>query len=92
MGFIVGVLPRDKALISFDQPYRAAPGEYHNFAFYVPGVQFALSVGKKLPSGTQDICFASNSAHPIAVDDFSRNRKGLFQRITTKAKKSKKLS
>ncbi len=91
MGLVVGILPRSKALISFNQPYRACAEGYHNFLFYVPGVQFVLSAGKQIPSDTRDICFASNWAHPILVADFSEDVKGLFRRIATKAHKSQKL-
>jgi len=91
MGLVLGILPRDKALISFNRPYRASAVGYHNYLFYVPGVQFVLSVGKLLPSDTRDICFASNSAHPILVADFSDDVKGLFRRIAIKAHKSQKL-
>jgi hypothetical protein len=91
MGLVVGILPRDKALISFNQPYRASAERYHNFVFYVPGVQFVLSVGKQILDDTPDICFASNWAHPILVADFSEDVKGLFRRIATKAHKSQKL-
>jgi len=44
-----------------------------------------------LPSDTRDICFASNSAHPILVADFSEDVKGLFRRIAIKAHRSQKL-
>ena len=91
MALVVGVLPRDKALISFTQPYRASAEGYHNFVFYVPGVQFILSAGKQMPSDTPDICFASNWAHPILVADFSEDVKGVFRRIVARAHKSQKL-
>jgi len=91
MALVVGILPRDKALISFNQPYRASAEGYHNFVFYVPGVQFIVSAGKQMPSDTPDICFASNWAHPILVAGFSEDIKGLFRRIVVKAHKSQKL-
>jgi hypothetical protein len=91
MGLVLGILPREKALISFNQPYRASAEGYHNFVFYVAGVQFVLSVGKNLPSNTGDVCFASNSAHPILAADFSDDVKGLFRRIAINAHKSQNL-
>jgi len=91
MALVVGILLRDKALISFNQPYRASAEGYHNFVFYVPGVQFIVSAGKQMPSDTPDICFASNWAHPILVAGFSEDIKGLFRRIVVKAHKSQKL-
>ena len=91
MGLVVGVLPREKALISFNQPYRASAQGYHNFLFYIPGIQFVLSVGKQIPTDMPQICFASNPAHPILVADFSEDVKGVFRRVATKAHKSQKL-
>lgn len=91
MGLVIGVLPRDKALISFYQPYRARVEGYHNFLFYIPGVQFVLSVGKGIPADMPDICFASNKAHPVLVADFSDDVKGVVRRATTKAHKSQNL-
>jgi hypothetical protein len=91
MGLVMGVLPREKALISFTQPYRGSAKGCHNFMFYIPGIQFVLSVGKRLPIEMPNICFASNSAHPILVADFSEDVSAVFRRVASKAHKSKKL-
>ncbi len=91
MGLVLGVLPREKAMISFNQPYRGSAEGCHNFLFYIPGILFALSVGKQLPWEMPSICFASNSAHPILVGDFSQDLMGIFRWAAAKAHKSKKL-
>lgn len=91
MGLVMGVLPREKALISFSQPYPGSAKGCHNFVFYIPGIQFVLSVGKRLPVEMPNICFASNPAHPILVADFSQDVMGVFRRVASKARKSKRL-
>ena len=91
MGLVMGVLPREKALISFNQPYRGSAEGIHNFLFYIPGILFALRVGKRLPVEMPNICFASNPAHPILVGDFSKDLKGIYRLAAIKAHKSRKL-
>jgi hypothetical protein len=91
MGLVMGVLPREKALISFSQPYPGSAEGRQNFVFYIPGIQFVLSVGKRLPVEMPNICFASNPAHPILVADFSEGVSRIFRRVASKAHKSKKL-
>jgi len=91
MGLVMGVLPREKSLISFNQPYQGSAGGYHDFFFYIPGVLFTLSVGKRLPEEMPNICFASNPAHPILVGDFSKNLTSAYRRTASKAHKSRKL-
>jgi hypothetical protein len=39
----------------------------HHFSFYVPGILFTLSVGKRATEETKDICFYGNSLHPIFI-------------------------
>jgi len=91
MGLVLGVLPREKALISFNQPYRGSARDCHNFIFYIPGIQTVLTVGRRQPEYMSKICFATNPAHPILVADLSSDVMGLFRRVAVKAHKSRKL-
>jgi hypothetical protein len=91
MGLVAGVLPRDKALIGFCQPYRGSSRERHNFLFHIPGLQFCLSVGKGLGDEMPSICFATNPAHPILVADLSRDIAGVVRRVTLNPHKSRRL-
>jgi len=92
MGLVIGILPRGKAVISFNHPYRASAEGYHNFVFYIPGIQTVLSVGKCLPDDIAKICFATNPNHPIVVADLSSDVSRVFSQIASTARKSKKLT
>jgi hypothetical protein len=91
MGLVVAVLPREKAVISFNAPYRGSAQDSHNFVFYIPGVQTVLSVGKRLPAEMPAICFATNPLHPLLVADMSSDVLAMFRSIGAKAHKPKKL-
>lgn len=91
MGLVVGVSPREKALISFSLPYRNQRHEFHGFTFHVPGIVFVLSVGKRLEPYMPRICFATNPAHPILVADLSKDITNVGATIFGKARKSRKL-
>lgn len=67
MSLIVTVLPPPKIPLLLGVPVRGPNGDgYRNFRFYVPGIQFVLSVGKTVD---REVCFVSNPAHPIWVHD-----------------------
>jgi hypothetical protein len=91
MGLVLGVLPREKALVSFSLPYRNPVREFHGFTFHVPGVVFVLSVGKNLGADIPRICFATNPAHPILVADLAQDIASVGASIFGKAHKSRKL-
>jgi hypothetical protein len=90
MSLTVGVLPPPVTQISFCQPYLGSAKDYHLFIFYVPGIAFALAVGKGI-GDVKENCFYSNPLHPIVVCDFSGNIKSIFQGMFAKAHKSKNL-
>lgn len=91
MGLVLGVQPREKALVSFSLPYRNPEREFHGFTFHVPGIVFVLSVGKNLGRNMPLMCFATNPAHPILVADLARDIAGVGASIFAKARKSRKL-
>lgn len=91
MGLVLGVLPRENALVSFSVPYRNPVSEFHSFTFHIPGILFVLSVGKKLGPDMPLICFATNPAHPILVADLAQDIASVGAAIFGKAHKSKKL-
>lgn len=90
MGLTVGVLPSPVKEISFCQPYRGSVAEVHNFMFSVPGISFALSVGRKIGDAKEN-CFHSNPLHPIVVADIAGDIKAVFQKVAATAHKSQKL-
>lgn len=91
MGLVLGVLPRDKALVSITLPYRNPERDFHGFTFLIPGMVFALSVGNRLGPNLPLMCFATNPAHPILVADLSQDIKNVGGAIFGKARKSRKL-
>lgn len=91
IGLVLAVTPRETALVSFSIPYRNPERACHGFTFHIPGIVFALSVGKKLGPNMPLICFATNSAHPILVADFSPDIRSLGAAVFGKARKSRKL-
>ena len=86
MALIVGVIPPAVKTIGFCYPYRGSASGYHNFLFFVPGIEFALLVGNMIPSGLKQTCFASHPLHPIVVSDgISGSIKSVIQESTAKA-------
>lgn len=69
MALIVGVVPPPVKTINLSFPYRGAAREYHNFLFFVLGVQFALFVGNAVSTELKRNCFASNPLHPILMSE-----------------------
>lgn len=86
----VGVLPPPAKQIFFCQPYQGSVSEFHHFMFYVPGIAFALSVGKRIGDAKNN-CFYSNPLHPIVVADISGDIRSTIQSVTAKAHKSQRV-
>lgn len=91
MALVVAVLPPSASQILFCIPYLASKDETHLYAFYIPGIQFLLSVGNRVTQEDRQLCFVSNSLHPILVTDFSANIVGQVAPIFAKARKSPRL-
>jgi len=90
MGLVLAVLPREKVPVGFSLPYRNPEREYHGFTFHIPGIVFALSVGRRLGSNMPRMCFAANPAHPILVADLFKDITSVGAAIFGKARKSRK--
>ena len=89
MAFVVGVLPPNRGLISFSQPYRGSAANWHNFLFYIPGIEFSLCVGRGVDQEQRSVCIASNPLHPILVTDFSKSVREVFAGVWRKARKAR---
>lgn len=84
----IGVLTPSKAqkTISMTQPYRGSNRDWHNFLFYIPGIEFAISVGKAVGEERRGECFYTNPLHPIYVIDFSEDIRGVQRMMFKNAK------
>ena len=86
MALIVGVIPPPVKTIGFCHPYRGSASGYHNFLFFVPGIEFALLVGNTIPPELKQTCFASHPLHPIVVSGgISGSIKSVIQESTARA-------
>jgi hypothetical protein len=86
MVLIAGVIPPPVKTIGFCHPYRGSASGYHNFLFFVPGIEFALLVGNTISSDLKQTCFASHRLHPILVSGgIAGSIKGVIQGSTAKA-------
>lgn len=89
MALTIGVLPRPVKLIGFEFPHRGSERTWHNFLFYLPGIQFALAVGKSLSEGVRRSCFVRHPARPIVLMDFSP---GIYRAASEVLMKPRKVS
>jgi hypothetical protein len=90
----IGVLTPSKAqrMISMTAPYRGSNRSWHNFLFYVPGIEFAISVGKAVRAERRAECFASNALHPVWVLDFSEDVRNVQRMMFGKARIAKNVN
>jgi len=49
-------LPTGSVLIGTYTPRRGHEKDFHNFVFYVPGIEFTLSAGRKIPVEVRALC------------------------------------
>jgi hypothetical protein len=92
MVLTVGVSPRPVKMISFHHPYRGSESAHHNFLFYVPGIEFALLVGRMIPAESKQACFATHPLHPVLACDLSSTIKGVVQTATKKAHRAENIA
>ncbi|MCU1310958.1 MAG: hypothetical protein JWO20_2083 [Candidatus Angelobacter sp.] len=86
------VLSPPAKAFTFFQPYQgAARGSFRVSAFYVPGMEFTLSVGKRIPIEIMRTAVSTAPDHAILAHDFSGQMHEMYKRLSGKAKKSKKL-
>ena len=86
----VGVQPPPVKQISFNRPYRGSETEYHNFLFHVPGISFALAVGKQIEK-VKRVCFYSSPGHPILLGDMASSIRAVMREVSATAYKAPKL-
>jgi hypothetical protein len=91
MSLHVLIAPRDRVLVTIAEPHRGRAKNYHNFAFYVPGVQFDLYVGKQISDEIRQLCFYRNPAHPIVVYDTSERFLNIMKGMARTAHKSQRV-
>jgi hypothetical protein len=89
MALTIGVLPPPVQQISFHNPYRGSNTKWHNFLFYIPGIEFALSVGKGVDTEVREICFACNPRHHIIVVNFAPDIQGIMKQVWKGARKAR---
>lgn len=64
---LITLLPPANVPLLTNIPVRAPGGEgFRNYKFYIPGIQFVLSVGKTVDD---EVCFYNNPLHFIWVSD-----------------------
>jgi hypothetical protein len=92
MVLIVGVSPPPVEMTAFCYPYRGSEPDYQNFLFYVPGIEFALLVGRGIPAEKKQCCFASHPLRPILASDLSEALKAVFQSTVKNAHRAKNVT
>lgn len=90
ISLLVWVAPKDRMLVTIGQPYRGSATKYRNFAFYVPGIQFVLYVGRQITEPIRQLCFCANPSHPIVVCDTSERFLKIMKQMEKTAHKSKR--
>ncbi len=84
---MITLLPPSNVPLMTNIPMRGPSGEgFRNFRFYMPGIQFILSVGKGVECET---CFQTNPLHPICVSDIRRDIERGPRALIRKAKDAK---
>ena len=72
VGLGVNVMPAPvTTMLSCHARAGAKANGVHHFSFYVPGILFALSVGKGAAEERRETCFYSNPLHPVLIQDLS---------------------
>jgi hypothetical protein len=90
VGLTLGIIPRPVKQISFCLPYRGSRDACHYYMFYVPGIAFALSVGKRLGDAKEN-CFYSNPLHPVVATPLAGDIKAVMQNVAKNAHFSKRV-
>jgi hypothetical protein len=81
------LLPSNVPLLT-NIPVRGPSGDgFRNFKFYIPGVQFILSVGKTV---SYEVCFHNNPLHPICVQDLRKDVERSPMRLMNEARRAKR--
>ena len=59
MYLAVTILPPTVPLLGMLMPIRTGQKDFHRYKFYVPGVEFALKVGRQVPAEWREECVAT---------------------------------
>jgi len=68
---MINVVPPSLPTISAYVPYTSKVAGFAFHSFYVPGVEFMLTLGNRTPDYLRAMCVASNPARPILVGAFT---------------------
>jgi hypothetical protein len=83
---IVTVTPAREPAYVVIPPVRLLPRDFHLFVFYIPGVQFLLCTGRRVPDHFQDACIHHSPKHLIWFDE---NMSGnVVERVLSNSKHS----
>lgn len=91
MVLAVGVSSPPVKIVSFHYPCQGSESTYRNFLFYVPGIEFALLVGRTVPAESKQTCFATHPLHPVLVCDLTPVIKEVIQTSTREAHLAKNI-
>jgi len=68
---IINVVPPSYPTISAYLPYRSKVFDFAFHSFYVPGVEFMLTLSKTTPDFLRTMCIVSNPTHPVLSGPFT---------------------
>lgn len=89
VALMIVVQPPPNIPILASLPVRAPGGDgFRNFRFYVPGIQFVMSVGKCVE---RDTCFYCHPLHPIWVQDIASAVNDIPRRMYQRGKEAREM-
>ncbi len=65
-------LPPPVRIISTHLPIKAKSSGFRGYCLYVPGIDFRLCVGKKIPDELRRTCIYHSPLHPIVVAEYAQ--------------------
>ncbi len=68
---MISIVPPSLPTISAYMPYTSKADGYTFHSFYVPGIEFMLTLGKRTPDFLRATCIVSNPLRPILVGAFT---------------------
>lgn len=68
---MINVVPPTYPTVSAYLPYHSKALHVHHYSFYVPGIEFMLTLSKTAPDYLRATCIASNPSRPILVGKFT---------------------
>lgn len=92
MALVLSVLPPPAKAITIIQPYTGSGrGDFRVFAFYVPGMEFVLTVGNHITQEIKRTALSTPPEHPIIAIDFSSRLLNAYRHHAGTARKSRRL-